>query len=68
MLERDREMLQVPLDDMEREFAAGHLDQRLLAPEEVSETIAFLLSSYARAINGVALPVDLGYLARTPGT
>jgi NAD(P)-dependent dehydrogenase (short-subunit alcohol dehydrogenase family) len=67
MLERDREMLQVPSDDMEREFAAGHLDQRLLAPEEVSEAIAFLLSPHARAINGVALPVDLGYLARTPG-
>jgi NAD(P)-dependent dehydrogenase (short-subunit alcohol dehydrogenase family) len=68
MLERDREMLRVRPDDMEREFAMGHLEQRLLAPEEISDVLAFLLSPQARGINGIALPIDLGYLARTPGT
>ncbi len=68
MLERDRVMSGVRPEDMESEFAAGHLEQRLLEPDEVSECVAFLLSRQGRAINGVALPVDLGYLARTPGT
>lgn len=68
MLETDRAMLGLDPRDAESQFAAGHLEPRLLAPQEVSETVAFLLSQEARAINGVALPVDLGYLCRTPGT
>jgi (+)-trans-carveol dehydrogenase len=68
MLETDRAMLGLDPLEAEAQLAAGHLEPRLLAPEEVSETVAFLLSDKARAINGVALPVDLGYLCRTPGT
>ncbi|MEJ7802938.1 MAG: SDR family oxidoreductase [Candidatus Limnocylindria bacterium] len=68
MLDTDREMLGLDPSESEAELTAGHLERRLLAPQEVSETVAFLLSDKALAINGVALPVDLGYLCRTPGT
>lgn len=36
---------------------------RLLAPEEIAQPIAFLLSSAASAITGVVLPCDGGFLA-----
>lgn len=36
---------------------------RLIEPEEVAEGVLFLLSDYARAITGITLPVDAGWLA-----
>lgn len=36
---------------------------RLAAPEEVAEAVAFLLSPAASAISGIDLPVDCGWLA-----
>ena len=35
---------------------------RFFEPEEVAETIAFLLSDKASMVNGVAMPVDGGFL------
>ena len=34
---------------------------RMVEPEEIGRTIAFLVSDDASAITGVALPVDAGY-------
>lgn len=36
---------------------------RLAAPEEIAEAVAFLLSPAASAISGIDLPVDCGWLA-----
>lgn len=36
---------------------------RLVAPEEVAEAVAFLLSPASSAISGIDLPVDCGWLA-----
>jgi len=51
----------------ERTLTARHVRQPLLAPEiqpeDVAGAVAFLLSDDARAITGVTLPVDAGYLA-----
>jgi NAD(P)-dependent dehydrogenase (short-subunit alcohol dehydrogenase family) len=68
MLEQDRVAAGLGPEDMEREFAAGHLFQRLLEPAELSAVVEFLFSDASATITGVPLPVDLGYLARTPGT
>jgi NAD(P)-dependent dehydrogenase (short-subunit alcohol dehydrogenase family) len=37
---------------------------RFVQPEEVAQTIAYLLGDEARMINGVSLAVDGGFLAR----
>jgi len=46
------------------EFAAHHIDNRLLEPDEVAAAIGWLCSPAASAINGVVLPVDAGMTAR----
>jgi 3-hydroxybutyrate dehydrogenase len=38
--------------------------KRLIEPEEVAETVAFLAGSGGRAFSGVAVPMDLGWSAR----
>ena len=38
--------------------------KRLLEPEEVAETVAFLLGPGGRAFTGAAIPMDLGWTAR----
>jgi NAD(P)-dependent dehydrogenase (short-subunit alcohol dehydrogenase family) len=68
MLFEDAASLDLGAAAAERDFAAGHLFQRLLEPEEISEVVAFLLSPAAASITGQAIVADLGYLARTPGT
>jgi 3-hydroxybutyrate dehydrogenase len=54
--------------DEERALAevilAPHAVKRLLEPDEVAETIAFLLGPGGRAFTGVAVTMDLGWSAR----
>jgi len=54
------------LEDAREAFRAKQLlPMDWLEPRDVSNAIAFLVSEEARAITGVALPVDGGQLART---
>jgi NAD(P)-dependent dehydrogenase (short-subunit alcohol dehydrogenase family) len=46
------------------EFTAMSLIERLIEPEEVTETVVWLTSPAARAVTGVALPVDLGLMEK----
>lgn len=48
-----------PVDDV-----ANLLDVALVDPEDVTAAVAFLASSEARYVTGVALPVDAGMLVR----
>jgi 3-hydroxybutyrate dehydrogenase len=41
-----------------------HAVKRLIEPEEVAETVAFLCGPGGRAFTGVAVPMDLGWTAR----
>jgi 3-hydroxybutyrate dehydrogenase len=49
---------------LEDVMLAPHAVKRLIEPGEVAAVVSFLLSEDARAITGVALPVDLGWTAR----
>lgn len=54
------------LEDAREAFRAKQLlPMDWLEPRDVSNAIAFLVSGEARAITGVALPVDGGQLARS---
>ncbi len=46
------------------EFAAHHLDPRLLAPEEIAAAVLWLCSPSASGVTGAVLPVDAGMTAR----
>jgi len=60
-------------EGLQAKFDAGQRDpsmilshipmQRFVRPQEVGQTVAFLLSDQASAITGVSLPVDCGWLA-----
>jgi 3-hydroxybutyrate dehydrogenase len=41
-----------------------HAIKRLIEPEEVAETVAFLVGPGGRAFTGAAIPMDLGWTAR----
>ncbi|HUG31407.1 MAG TPA: SDR family oxidoreductase [Acidimicrobiia bacterium] len=43
---------------------APHAVKELVEPEEVADTVAFLLTPAGRAFTGVALPMDMGWSAR----
>lgn len=45
-------------------FLDHHIDERLLAPEEVAEVIAWLCSPASSAITGAFIPADAGMTAR----
>lgn len=50
------------LDDATREsIAAGHPLGRIAQPEEIADSVVFLLSDKSSFITGIALPVDGGY-------
>jgi NAD(P)-dependent dehydrogenase (short-subunit alcohol dehydrogenase family) len=52
------------LEDAREVFRTMQLPLDWLEPRDVSNAIAFLVSDEARAITGVALPVDGGQLTR----
>ena len=43
---------------------APHAVKELVEPEEVADTVGFLLTPAGRAFTGVALPMDMGWSAR----
>jgi NAD(P)-dependent dehydrogenase (short-subunit alcohol dehydrogenase family) len=47
--------------DLSEQSAMG----RLVMPDEVADGVGFLLSDAARAITGVTLPIDVGWLCGT---
>lgn len=47
----------------EKKMMAVHALDRLPAPQDIAEAVFFLCSDAARAITGVTLPVDSGWLA-----
>jgi 3-hydroxybutyrate dehydrogenase len=49
------------LDDV---ILAPHAIKRLIEPEEVADTVAFLLGPTGRAFTGAAVTMDLGWTAR----
>ena len=49
---------------LEDVILAPHAIKRLIEPEEVAETVAFLLGPGGRAFTGAAIPMDLGWTAR----
>ena len=49
---------------LEDVILAPHAVKRLIEPEEVAETVAFLLGPGGRAFTGVAVTMDLGWSAR----
>ena len=48
-------------DELRATFAAEQLRNRLTEPEEIADTVAFLASDEASAINGTVVHVDDGY-------
>ena len=50
----------VPVDQVWAERSAGYLPGRVVTPEEVAETIAFLCSEACSGVNGEAIAVALG--------
>ncbi len=52
---------QEALDDV---ILAPHAIKRLIEPEEVADTVAFLLGPTGRAFSGAAVTMDLGWTAR----
>ena len=51
-------------DVLEEVLLAPHAVKRLIEPDEVAETIAFLLGPGGRAFTGVPVTMDLGWTAR----
>ena len=49
---------------LEDVILAPHAVKRLIEPEEVADTVAFLLGPGGRAFTGAAIPMDLGWTAR----
>jgi 3-hydroxybutyrate dehydrogenase len=49
---------------LEEVIVAPHAVKRLLEPEEVAETVAFLLGPGGRGFTGTAVTMDLGWTAR----
>jgi 3-hydroxybutyrate dehydrogenase len=49
---------------LEKVILAPHAVKRLIEPEEVAETVAFLLGPAGRAFTGVPVTMDLGWTAR----
>lgn len=48
-------------DELKTVFAAEQLRNKLTAPEEIADVVAFLASGEANAINGTVVSVDDGY-------
>ena len=49
---------------LEEVILAPHAVKRLIEPEEVADTVAFLLGPTGRAFTGAAVTMDQGWTAR----
>ena len=66
MLHAQAESLGLDREEAARRWSHGHLFQRLITPEEVASAIVWLAGDGSQMMTGVALPIDGGYLARSP--
>lgn len=61
--------LQAAIDSGKRDVTALEANSalgRMVEPDEIADAVAFLASDDAKAITGVTLPVDAGWLVATP--
>jgi NAD(P)-dependent dehydrogenase (short-subunit alcohol dehydrogenase family) len=66
MLDAQADDLGIDRSEADDMWARAHLLPRLVTPEEVAEAIGWLASDASKSITGVALPIDIGALARPP--
>jgi NAD(P)-dependent dehydrogenase (short-subunit alcohol dehydrogenase family) len=64
MLDQEAGTLGIDRDEAAQLWAAEHIIERLVKPEEVSDAILWLASAAARMVTGVALPIDGGLLEK----
>jgi NAD(P)-dependent dehydrogenase (short-subunit alcohol dehydrogenase family) len=61
-LQRDARRLGVPYEEIEQRVLAKTALRRLVAPEDIAKTVAFLCSDAAAGITATAVPVTAGVL------
>ncbi len=66
MLDADSASYGMTSEQGQVEFVKGHLFQRLIPVEDISNAILWLASDETKNITGVALPVDAGYSIKPP--
>jgi NAD(P)-dependent dehydrogenase (short-subunit alcohol dehydrogenase family) len=67
MLDRQAAGLGLDRNEAAARWASAHLVPRLVTSDEVASAVLWLVGDDSEMLTGVALPVDGGYLERSPG-